>query len=274
VANTLTVGIVGLGPIGSGAARLVRGAGHPVVGFDIRPEAFEELAGVIEPAASVAELAARTDVVLIAVFDDAQLRDVVAGDEGILSATEPPQSVIVLSTVRIETVEWAAAACAERGIALLDCGVSGGRSFARGEHIVAMVGGDDAAVEAARPVLEAFGSPVLHMGALGSGMATKVARNMLHYCGIAGEWEGARLAAAAGIDVERFAEAVKACERLSGGTMGYGTSVPPDGDLSREEHVARYAVKDLDVARELGAAHDVELPVAELARTLFGDYAG
>jgi 3-hydroxyisobutyrate dehydrogenase-like beta-hydroxyacid dehydrogenase len=267
--GTTSVGVIGLGPIGTGAARLVQQAGHPVVGFDVRAEALAELAGVVEPAASVAELADRTEVVLVAVFDDAQVRDVVGG---ILAAGQPPAVLVVLSTVALETVQWAAAECAPRGIRVVDCGVSGGRSFARGEPLVAMVGGDEEAVELARPVLEAFGDPVLYMGGLGSGMITKVARNMLHYCGIAAEWEGARLATSAGIDVERFAEAVRACERLSGGTMGYGTSVPVDGDLQREEHVARYALKDLDVALELGEAKSVDLPAATLAKRLFGAF--
>jgi 3-hydroxyisobutyrate dehydrogenase-like beta-hydroxyacid dehydrogenase len=124
-------------------------------------------------------------------------------------------------------------------------------------------------MEVARPVLETFASPVLHMGDLGSGMITKIARNLLHYCGIAADWEGARLAAAAGVDVGRFAEAVRACEAWSGGRMGYGTSVAADGNLGMEEHVARYAVKDLEVALQLGDATGVELPAGELARELF-----
>jgi 3-hydroxyisobutyrate dehydrogenase len=268
-----TVGIVGLGPIGAGAAGLVHRAGLTVVGFDLRLEAVAALAGVAEPAASIAEVAERSDIVLIAVFDDDQVRDVIVGDRGILAAERSPRVLVVLSTVSLETVRWAAEACAERGIRVVDCGVSGGRSFARGEPLVAMVGGDEDAVALARPALEAFGEPVLYMGGLGSGMITKVARNMLHYCGIAAEWEGARLATSSGIDVARFAEAVQACERLSGGTMGYGTSVPADGDLHREEHVARYALKDLDVALALGEARDVKLPAAKLAKQIFGDFS-
>jgi 3-hydroxyisobutyrate dehydrogenase len=249
-------------------------ANYTVSAFDIRPEALAELDGVAAPAASIAELASGADVVLVAVFDDAQVRQVIAGDDGILAATTAPAVVTVLSTVTLETIRWAGAACEPRGIAVVDCGVSGGRAIARGEPLVAMVGGDAAAVEAARPVLEVFGSPVLYMGPLGTGMITKVVRNMLHYSAIAAEWEGARLAVNAGIDVERFAEAVRACETLSGGRMGYGTTVPADGDLSREQHLARYGLKDLDVALELGAAQNVALPAATLAKQLLGDYAG
>jgi 3-hydroxyisobutyrate dehydrogenase len=248
-------------------------ARHAVSAFDVRPEALAELEGVVSTTASIAELAAGADVVLVAVFDDAQVRQVIAGEAGILAASAAPRVVAVLSTVTLDTILWAGAECEPNGIAVVDCGVSGGRAIARGEPLVAMVGGDPAAVETARPVLEVFGSPVLYMGPLGTGMITKVVRNMLHYSAIAAEWEGARLAANAGVDVERFAEAVRACEALSGGRMGYGTSVPGDGDLSRERHLARYGLKDLEVALQLGAERGVDLPAATLARQLLGNFA-
>lgn len=100
-------------------------------------------------------------------------------------------------------------------------------------------------------------------------MRAKIARNMLHYCSILADWEGARLASALGIEVEKFVELVKTGERWSGGRMGYGTLLSPDGDTSLEQDLARYADKDLKVALGLGHELGVELPVAELAETIF-----
>jgi 3-hydroxyisobutyrate dehydrogenase len=257
-----------LGAIGSGIARLLAEAGLDVVGYDVNADALAALDGVVSPAVSPAALGETADVVVLAVYDDAQVRDVLTGADGILQAGRPPQVVVVVTTVSVATIDWAATAAAPAGTRIVDCGVAGGIALRSGKRIVSMVGGDEEAIRVAQPVLDAFGSPVLHMGLLGSGMRAKLARNLLLYSSVLAEWEAARLAEAAGIDAARFVELVRASEPWSVGRI---TTVPLDADLSKEQMYAEYACKDLRAALELGSELGVDLRIASVAGEMFDD---
>jgi 3-hydroxyisobutyrate dehydrogenase len=269
-ARSLRVAVVGLGRIGGGAVRSLGRGNFDVVGYDVDPAAVERVAGIAEPASSLQEAAAGADVVLVAVFDDAQVRDALVGDRGLLAAEPPPGAIVILSTVGVDTIHWAAGEAGARGVELVDCGVSGGRAIEQGT-IAAMVGGTDAAVAAVRPVLEGFAAPVVHMGALGTGMQAKLARNMIVY----GCWyvasEAARLAAAAGIAVERLIEVSDAADRASGGPTGMlkrALSADPE-ELVNLHRTPEYAHKDLLTALALGRELGLDLPVAALVEERF-----
>src|SRR5262245_9003764 len=102
-------GVVGLGAIGGHVARALARAGRRVVGFDVREQAFAEFPEA-ERAGSPREVAEAADVVLVAVYDDDQLRHVLTGPSGILEAEAAPAAVCVLSTVTLDTLRW----CAEQ----------------------------------------------------------------------------------------------------------------------------------------------------------------
>jgi 3-hydroxyisobutyrate dehydrogenase-like beta-hydroxyacid dehydrogenase len=267
----MRVAIVGLGQIGRGAAiSLARAGGFDLVGYDAAPETLARAVAVLAPAGSVAEAAAGADIVLVAVFDDAQVRDVLAGPGGILAASPPVRAVVVLSTVTAGTIAWAAAEAAAHGVELVDCGVSGGKAIEQG-LIVAMIGGSDAAVAAVRPVVEGFATPVVHTGPLGTGMAAKLARNMIVY----GCWyvvsEAARLADAAGVSLDSLVEISDAADRQSGGPTAMlrrGRSGDPE-KVALWHRIPEYAHKDLRAALELAGALGVELPGAELVEARF-----
>jgi 3-hydroxyisobutyrate dehydrogenase len=268
--HTPRVAVVGLGRIGGGAVRSLGRGDFDLVGYDIDPAAVERVAGIAAPASSLAEAAAAADVVLVAVFDDAQVRDALEGDRSLLAAEPPPKAIVILSTVSVETIHWAAEQGRARGVEIVDCGVSGGKAIEQGT-IAAMVGGTDAAVATVRPVLEGFASPVVHMGALGTGMQAKLARNMIVY----GCWyvasEAARLAAAAGIAVERLIEVSDAADRSSGGPTGMlkrALSTDPD-ELVNLRRTPEYAHKDLQTALALGRELGLDLPAATLVEERF-----
>jgi 3-hydroxyisobutyrate dehydrogenase len=271
-ANETKVGVVGLGKIGGFVGRAIGQAGYDVVGYDVREEAMREFSDAITPSASPRAVAEASDVVLVAVYDDAQLRDTLTGDEGILGASSLPRSIAVLSTVTLDTVRWAAAEAERAGVALLDCGVTGGQGLREEGKIVVLAGGDEQSLEAARPVLEVFAAPLLHMGPSGAGMQAKLARNLIHYSGWYAAWEGARLAAACGIDIAKLVEAVKVSDKWSGGGtslltrgIGPGPADPSDEQsLASRQGSAGYAHKDLTYALALAAEVGVHLPGAEL----------
>lgn len=268
------VGVVGLGAIGGPVARAVHAAGWRVVCYDVRREAFEEFPEA-QLAPSPAELAAQARTVLVAVYDDEQLREVLTGPGGILAAQPAPATVCVLSTVTLATLRWAAAQAEPAGVELIDCGVTGGSGLRTRGKIVVLAGGSERAVASVRPVLEAFAAPLMHMGALGAGMQAKLARNLMHYSGWHAAWEAARIAKACGIDIQQLVEAHRISNETSsgGGTSLLRSGIGPgradysdQASIAARERSAAYAKKDLGYVLELAAELGIDLPGAELVR--------
>jgi 3-hydroxyisobutyrate dehydrogenase-like beta-hydroxyacid dehydrogenase len=278
-AQTRTAGVIGLGAIGGHVARAFAREGWDAVGYDVREQAFVEFPEA-RRAVTVRELAELADPVLVAVYSDDQLRDVLDGPEGILAAATPPHTVCVLSTITVDTLRWAHAAAAARGVELIDCGVTGGSALRRGEKIVVLAGGSDAAVADARPALEIFGDPVLHMGPLGAGMQAKLARNLMHYSGWYFAWEAARVATACGIDVDKLVLAhTISNERSSGGAMsllnrGVRPGPVDPATIPERESAAAFARKDLGYVLELAAELGIPLPGAALVRERIDQVVG
>lgn len=269
----LTAGVIGLGEIGRGAASGLRRAGVPLVVCDVRPEATAAFVDSAVVAASPAELGGRCDVVLAAVLDDVQLLAVLDAGTGALSTMAPGSTVLVLSTVSLDTLEAVAEAAAAKGVAVVDCAVSGGTAAADDGSLVAMVGGDDDAVERVRPVVEAFSSLVVPMGPLGSGLRAKLARNLVQYGSWLAAYEAQVLAEAAGIELSKLAEVIRASDRKIGGAatlMFRPTAAPfrPSDDagmVAAMERAASLAHKDLRAALALAGRLGVSLPLGAMA---------
>ena len=271
--TSLVAGVIGLGDIGRGVAgSLVRG-GVDLVVFDVRPDATSAFADSAVVADSPEDLAARSDVVVVAVLDDAQVLAVVDGAAGALSGAKPGSVLLVLSTVAPETVRQVADRAAGRHVDVLDCGVSGGPEAAADGSLVAMVGGDDQVIERARPVLDAFSSMVVRMGPLGAGLQAKLARNLVQYGSWLAAYEGQVLAEAAGIELAKLAEVIRDSDKKIGGAsrLMFRTTVAP---FTHDDHpvlvnameaAARLAHKDLRAALELADRLGVSLPLAAMA---------
>jgi 3-hydroxyisobutyrate dehydrogenase-like beta-hydroxyacid dehydrogenase len=282
------VGIVGLGEIGRGLAGTLLRAGAAVIVCDVRPDATAPFADRARIAASPADLAAAVRVAVVAVVDDDQVRAVVDGPDGLLAgfarATDDGvagrgvgregAAIVVVSTVTTGTVRDLAGRAADAGVALVDCGVSGGPSAAADGQLVCMVGGDAAAVESVRPVLDVVGTDVLHMGPLGAGLSAKLARNLVQYGSWLAAYEAQVLAEAAGIDLALLARAIRVSDQRIGGaaTLMFRPTVAPlrpdvptdTGLIGPMGAGARLAHKDLRAARELADSLGVDVPVARL----------
>jgi len=241
---------------------------------DVRPEATDPFRPGARVAPSPNEVAARCDVVVVAVVDDAQVRSVVTGPDGLLSAGRPGVAVVLLSTVSRDTVVEVAAEADRHGVSLVDCGVSGGpRAAAEGE-LVCMVGGSPEAVARVRPVLDVLGSLVLHMGPLGAGLSAKLARNLVQYGSWLAAYEAQVLAEAAGIPLPLLAQAIRESDRLIGGAstlMFRQTARPLQPDVATDAGLigpmsagSKLAHKDLGAAIALADALGVDAPLARL----------
>ena len=198
-AGSPTVGVIGLGDIGSGvAAGLVR-AGVELVVCDIRPESTAPFAETARVASDPAELGSLVDVVIVAVVTDEQVLAVLDGATGALARARRGSTVVIVSTVAPSTVARVAELAGACDVSVADCGVSGGPSSAAEGALISMIGGDDEVVERIRPVLDAFSSLVVRMGPLGSGLQAKLARNLVQYASWLAAYEAQVLAEAAGI---------------------------------------------------------------------------
>lgn len=271
--NTLRAGVIGLGQIGGGVAICLARKQRPLAVYDVRPEAAGKLDGVPAPQSSPAEVARASDVVMIAVLNAEQVRAVLEGPDGILAGAHPGLTLVLLSTISLDELRDIEALVRKKGIALLDCGVTGGPLADQG-GLVCMIGGEDEEVARVMPVLEDFSAEVHHMGQSGAGMATKIARNMIHFTVWRAGFEGAKLATRAGVDLDKFIDLV---ERAS---QNPGASVTTWMDADRVAGAERMTSdprelrkmtlglqqKDLDAARELADQLGVSTPAADAAR--------
>lgn len=275
------VGFVGLGNIGRPMARRLATAADPAISsvtvFDGVADAVAALEqdGVVA-AASITELARRADVVCVMVRDDAQVRQVL---DDVLAAGRP-LTVVVHSTIAPDTPAALAEHAAAHGVRVVDAPVSGGAMGAADGRLAIMVGGDAAAFEAARPVLEVLGEKVLHAGAIGAGTRFKLARNLMHFVAFTAATEAQRLAEAAGIDLRALGDVVRYTDTITGGPgaiMHRETAAPIDPDdfwFPIMDAVRILGEKDLGYAVELAHGYGVEVPLAELALQRLGSGLG
>jgi len=267
-------GVVGLGDIGRGVAGTLLEAGVDLTVCDLRSEATEPFSESARVANSPAEVAAHCDVVLVAVVNDAQVRSVITGPDGVLSAGRAGIAVLVLSTVSIGTAMEVANEAAKKDVLLVDCGVSGGPGAAASGQLVCMVGGTAEAVDRVRPVLDVLGSLVLHMGPVGAGLSAKLARNVVQYGSWLAAYEAQVLAEAAGIPLPLLAQAIQESDKHIGGSsrlMFRETVRPLRADDPADAGLIppltagnQLAHKDLKAALTLAEQLGVDMPLARL----------
>ena len=267
-----SAGVVGLGEIGGGLAGNLLKAGVTLTVCDVRAEATAPYREGAHVADSPRELAGRSDVVLVAVLDDAQVRDVLDGGDGVFAGAREGTTVVVVSTITTETVTAMRAAGARHGVTVVDCGVSGGQAGADNGELVCMVGGTEEEVDRVRPLLDVFSCLVLHMGPPGAGLSAKLARNVVQYGSWLAAQEAQELAEAAGVDLIKLGEAIRESDRVIGGAarlMFRPTAEPwpADTDVALLRFLAdkaSLAHKDLAAARALADGLGVAMPVAAL----------
>lgn len=206
------VGVIGLGDMGIGlAANLVEG-GFATTGYDLRRSRLEllEAAGGA-PAASAAEVGARSDSVFVMVLNGGQVREALLGPDGAARSMRPGGTVIVTATVLPEEVRSLELPLADLGIELLDSPVSGGQSGADGGILTLMTAGRKAVLEGNRGPLESISKDLFHVGEqIGQGQAVKAALQVLIGCTFAATFEALVLGAKAGIDGRTLFEVLSA----------------------------------------------------------------
>jgi 3-hydroxyisobutyrate dehydrogenase-like beta-hydroxyacid dehydrogenase len=181
MAAAVRVALVGTGRMGAAMAGRVADAGFDLSLFNRTESRARAVAKDIGGTAmgSAHEAVAEADIVVVSLADDAAVEATYRGEEGLASGLRPGAVVCDTSTVDPQTIRRLAPLVADRGATLLDCPVSGSVSVVEAGALAVMVGGDESALERARPVLEAFASQIFPMGPLGAGAAMKLVVNSL-----------------------------------------------------------------------------------------------
>jgi 3-hydroxyisobutyrate dehydrogenase-like beta-hydroxyacid dehydrogenase len=261
-----TVGVVGLGAMGSRIARRLADAGHDLVVWNREPAKAEPLvAAGAEAAASPADLAGRVEAVITMVSDPRALVDVTEGPDGVIAGMGEGTTLLQMSTVGPDAISRLASLLADD--ALVDSPVLGSLSEAESGTLNVFAGSRPKPIERWEPLLSILGT-VLHVGPVGAGTAAKLVANtaLVGVIGILGE----ALALADGLELSR-----EAAFEVLGKTALAEQAERRRPAVESGEYPARFALylarKDADLILEAAAKAGIELRLTEGAREWLAD---
>jgi len=263
-----TVGIVGVGLLGSAIASRFIKAGHTVVGFDILPARVAALTAMGGKAApSIAAVAQSAEAVCTLLPSLAAAETAVLGRDGILAGGRPGLTVIQMSTISPALTERLAHEVASKGLGFLDCPVSGTSSMIERGDGSFFVGGERALYERWRPVLESALPRVVLVGRVGQAMTLKLVANLLVALHSAAAAEALTLARKAGLDLNVALDVLISSAATSAMLKVRGPMI------LRNEFPAQMKLdlfmKDLHLMQEAAAAVGAPLPFTDLTERLY-----
>jgi len=261
------VGFVGLGVMGGGVAKRLLHAGHEVTGWNRTPEKAEWLVDAgLRLADSPRDLAAASDVTFTMVTNTAAVRAVTQGPDGILAGLRPGSVYVDMSTASPENSRALAAQVAELGAHMLDAPVSGSVSTLEEGKLTIMVGGETDVFDRVKPILEAIGPKVFHVGPNGAAVTMKIATNLSLAVQMLAFSEGILLAEKSGIPRETAVEVLLASVIASPMIAYRGPFVLEQPDEAWFD--VNMMQKDMNLALELGRQLDVPLPTTAVTNEL------
>ena len=254
----MKVGYIGLGLMGKSMARNIMKAGFPLLVHNRSRGAVDELVaeGAV-PAFTPEEVARSVDVVFTNLPDSPDVERVVLGTQGILSGAHEGLIYVDNSTIKPATARHIAERLAEKSVQALDAPVSGGDIGARNGTLTIMVGGPLDALDKVRPVLEAMGKKITHIGEAGSGQVAKAANQTMVAAQMVAMGELLIFAQKAGTDPQKVIEAIK-----GGAAQCWTLDVKPPRLFAGNRQPgfkARMQAKDLNIIME--SARDFGVPL-------------
>ena len=269
----MTIGVVGVGLLGTAVAGRLLKAGHRVVGFDTAPDRVRALLGMGgEAAASARAVALASEAVCTLLPTLPSVEAAVLGPDGVAAAGKPGQVLIQMSTISPALTARLAAESRARGLDFLDCPVSGTSGVvARGEGVL-FVGGERRVFERWRPLLESMLPRAIYIGAAGQAMVLKLVANLLVALHSVAAAEALHLARRAGLDP------AVALEVLVGSAAGSRMLELRGPLMVRGEYPAQMKLdlfmKDLHLIQDAAAAAGAALPLTDAAERLYAAAAG
>jgi 2-hydroxy-3-oxopropionate reductase len=253
----MTVGFIGLGIMGRPMAKNLIKAGFKLVVYT-RSLKYDDLVSLgAEGAKSGRETAQKSDVIITMLPNSPDVKDAVLGKDGVIEGVRSGTIIVDMSSIAPAVSQELAAVLTPKGVTFLDAPVSGGEPKAVDGTLAIMVGGDAAAFEKVKPILEKMGSSVTLVGDVGSGNVTKLANQIIVALNIAAVSEAFVLATKAGVDPQKVFDAIKG--GLAGSTvMNAKLPMILDGNFKPGFRVELH-IKDLQNA--LDTAHNLGVPV-------------
>jgi 3-hydroxyisobutyrate dehydrogenase len=278
----MQIAFIGLGNMGGPMALNLQKAGHDVRAFDLSKPACDKCAADGLKIAQDAAAAVQGAEVVISMLPASQHVEALFlgrdGQPGLLASIAKGALVIDSSTIAAATSQKVAKAAEAAGITFIDAPVSGGTGGAIAGTLTFMVGGDQAALERARPLLEKMGANIFPAGTVGAGQTAKICNNMLLGILMAGTSEAIALGVANGLDPKVLSEIMR---RSSGGNWALEKYNPYPGVHENAPASKGYAggfgtdlmLKDLGLAQENAMAVKAATPLGGLARAIYAAHS-
>lgn len=268
-----TIGIIGLGNMGRGMALTLIRNGYDVIGTDASPAIKAALATHgVRVCDSIGEVLAATDTVLLSLPTAAIVADVVAGENGLISHAKPGALIIDTSTSHPDVSRRLAAQLATVGMEWIDAPVSGGPKGAMAGTMMMVLGGSDANVARAEPVLAAISARRVHAGGVGAGHVAKIANNLLCAAHLLIAGEVTRMAEKAGVPIGNLLQGINAGSGRSFVTEHnfptWVTNAAFDSGFTM-----KLMRKDVGLSQELISALGMDLPMAAKTAELWAQSA-
>ncbi|AVO50761.1 3-hydroxyisobutyrate dehydrogenase [Melaminivora suipulveris] len=278
----MQIAFIGLGHMGGPMAVNLHKAGHSVKAFDLSQDALAKAkAEGLQIAASAQDAVQGAEAVISMLPASQHVEGLFLGKDGqggLLQHIARGTLVIDSSTIAAATSQKVAKAAEAAGVAFIDAPVSGGTGGAIAGTLTFMVGGSEADLERARPLLEKMGANIFHAGSVGAGQTAKICNNMLLGILMIGTSEAMALGVANGLDPKVLAEIMR---RSSGGNWALEKYNPYPGVHENAPASKGYAggfgtdlmLKDLGLAQENAMAMKASTPLGGLARALYAAHS-
>jgi 2-hydroxy-3-oxopropionate reductase len=264
------IGFIGLGIMGKPMARNLAKAGYDLVVYNRSRDDVDTLLAEgdqFQAAGSAREVAERTKAVITMLPDSPDVRDVVFGEKGVLSAVGKGHLLVDMSTIAPATAVEVDAALRDRGARALDAPVSGGDKGAIAGTLSIMVGGDAEDFQRAMPLFEAMGKTIVHVGAAGAGQIVKACNQVVVAINYAAVSEALVLGAKAGVDPDKIVQV------LSGGLAASRVLELKGPSMVAHQFEPGFRVdlhrKDLGIARSTAGENSAPIPVTAVVSQLF-----
>jgi 3-hydroxyisobutyrate dehydrogenase-like beta-hydroxyacid dehydrogenase len=204
------IGIIGLGRMGMPTAKRFIHAGFPVVGYDIRQEAMEELRSAgAEAVENAKQVAQKVQTVIIFVLNDQQVIDTIGGPNGVLEGCGAGTNVICMATIDRDNLQRVARMCSEKGVGFVDCPCTGGPARVENGTLTMIAAAPEKLLQTCRPALEVLGEIIVAGDTPGMGQAVKHCNQLLICTTHAAVMEIIALARKSGLDLRVVCEVIQ-----------------------------------------------------------------
>ena len=265
------IGFIGLGIMGSRMAANLAAAGYELTVWNrtaATAEAFAAEHGV-NVAATPAELAAASDVVIKIVVNGEQVEEILVGEQGVIAGARPGMLCIDMSTISPAMAQSLGERLGEHGIAFIDAPVTGSSPGAEAGTLTIMAGGSEADLQRAAPIFDVLGAKTVHCGSVGQGQMIKVITNAIAASNAAVLAQALIVARGAGVDLEALTEVI------DGGAADSRMAQLKAQPMIDRQYDTLFRldqmIKDVDLALELAAAEGIPFDYAAQTRELMAE---